>query len=304
MTNCDVVIMATEKNLALLATVVAFCKANVGPAAIYVVASSSMQSYIEAISDAEFVDEDTICTDLNYQRVADLIEARVGVRERAGWYFQQFLKMAWSARCRDGCYIVLDADTIILNKIAYEEDGKYCFIPKVEYHEPYFATIERLFRGDIYKKADFSFIAENMIIDRAVMQNSEIRGEHFFEKIINAIGEDDLLRSGFSEFETYGNYIYIKYPERIKIRAVRTMRESMQIIGGHPSPEQLEWAAKDYDVIAIEDCDYHKTLLTLLTAQGWFRKVISMKAAVHVFFSIRRIYRKLLKKEDFKVENY
>ena len=35
-TNCDVVIMATEKNLDILAIVITFCKTNVCPAAIYI----------------------------------------------------------------------------------------------------------------------------------------------------------------------------------------------------------------------------------------------------------------------------
>ncbi len=62
------------------------------------------------------------------------------------------------------------------------------------------------------KSVDFSFIAEHMIIDVAIMQElirrieqSTVDGDTWYEKIINAT--DSAEDQAFSEFETYGTYI-------------------------------------------------------------------------------------------------
>ncbi|WP_227148935.1 DUF6492 family protein [Lacrimispora sp. 210928-DFI.3.58] len=312
MNDYNVIIMVTEDHLPMMEKMIPFCKQNISPKRIYVVAASKIQQKIEAIEDVIFIDEDQVYDGLNYSTVMNLMEKRTGERKRAGWYLQQFLKMAWSYKCEEKCYIVLDADTFVLNPIGFTEQEKYCFTPKCEYHQPYFDTIKKLFQGSIYKKAEFSFIAENMIFDCAIMRqmiseiegNALIEGDTFFEKIIHSIKQEDLLGSGFSEFETYGNYIYIKYPDLVKARKLRTMRESLVLLGGNPSAGQLKWASNDYDIISVESIHYKRTLVTWLTSKEWFRRRISMKKLAQIRHKIRTVYRRLLRKEDFVFEEY
>lgn len=308
----DVIIMVTEEHLPILEKMVPFCKKNINPKRICIVASAKIRSKIESIENVFFIDEDQIYDGLNYNAVADLIEERTGERRRVGWYLQQFLKMAWAYKCEDKCYISLDADTFVLNPIEFTDHGKYCFTPKYEYHQPYFDTIGTLFQGNIFRKADFSFIAENMIFDCSIMKqmiaeienNISVEGNTFFEKIIHAVRQEELLGSGFSEFETYGNYIYIKYPDMVKKRKLRTMRESLVLLGGNPSDEQLKWASKDYDIISIESVCYKKTFVTWLTSKEWFRRMVSMKELAKIRHKIRTVYRRVLGKEDFTIEEY
>jgi hypothetical protein len=101
--------------------------------------------------------------------------------------------------------------------------GDKCFFTmKSEHHVPYFKTINVLFDGAIFKLTNKSFIAEHMMVDKDIMMeiirkiesNRKINGNKFYEKILYAIDDNEIAGSGFSEFETYGNYVLKYYPEK------------------------------------------------------------------------------------------
>ena len=87
---------------------------------------------------------------------------------------------------------------------------------------------------------------------KKIEQNDSILGSTFWEKIINAIDLNDLSGSGFSEFETYGNYVRTYYPYLYDDMKLRTQRLGSFLFGYLPSNEQLVWAKKDYDIISFE----------------------------------------------------
>ncbi len=303
----DIIILATTKNVPILNISLPYIRKKLDWDGNYVVANHKDFDVLQQL-DVELIDENTIFPNLSYVSVANVIDEIIGERKRAGWYLQQFIKMAWSLKTEKPYYVVFDADTIPLNQIQYiSNNDRYLLTQKKEFHKPYFDTISRLFSDDIKRSVNGSFIAENMIIDTLIMKtmiediesNTNIKGDSFFEKILNAINIEDLLGSGFSEFETYGNYIYSKFPEKVELRTLKTCRESMQIIGSSPSAEQLEWAAKDYEIISIEASDYNKTFLTRLTGFSFFRKIFRMKTIAKLRTGIRSKYRKLIGKEDY-----
>lgn len=310
MNSFDLVIMLTKGNLELFKKILPFYKTNISPKQIYVVAANDICCDIENL-DVCFIDEASLYAGLTIDHIADIIEEISGRRERAGWYLQQFLKMAWSYRCEDKGYVVIDADTVPLNRLDFiSAEGKYLLTQKIEYNEPYFETIKALFNGNVIRQGKFSFIAENMIFDCACVKelisdiesNSQLKGEKFYEKILYAINPKDLLASGFSEFETYGNYMLTYYPEKIQMRTLRTFRESVVILGKNPSYEQLVWAQKDYDIISIEVLKYRNTLLTRLSEHQLFRKYCKFSLLVQVYIKIRSLYRNILGKQDIRYD--
>ena len=290
----DLVIMLAEKNLPTLKQMLPYCQKNISCSRIVIIASSKLKTEIEKISGVVFKDEDTIFPGLSLNNVFDTIEEITGERKRAGWYMQQFLKFAWAYHCNDKSYIVMDSDTFPLNPIPFIEDGKYIFTGKIEYHKPYFDTINRLFNGEVRRvnpkisnssdfldfervkslqilksifhlspnseDADVSFVAEHMIFDCEIVKeiidkiqnNSSLIGTSWFEKILHSIEPKNILLSGFSEFETYGNYFFTFYPNLGKVRKLRTLRQGAYFLGSTPSSEQLSWASQDYDIISIE----------------------------------------------------
>lgn len=128
-----------------------------------------------------------------------------------------------------------DADTIPLSKINFlTTDGKMLFNRTDEHHLPYFQTIDILFNKEI-KHETKSFISEGMIINRSIMKeliraisnNRNLYGNNWVEKILYAIPQQELSFSGFSEFETYGNYLINKYPNMYKERPLKALRYGM-----------------------------------------------------------------------------
>ena len=303
----DIIILATKKNISVLNISLPYIKRNIDHDKIYIVANKRDFEELRRLG-VSLIDEESICEGMSFDALAEIIEEISGEGKRAGWYLQQFIKMSWARYTEKECYVVFDSDTIPLKPIDYiSDEGRYYLTLKGEYHKPYFDTIEKLFLGEITKCTEKSFIAENMIIDSAVMRemiceierNNSLKGNKFYEKILYAISKESILKSGFSEFETYGNYILSRYPDKVELRELRSLREAMQIIGTAPSKDQLEWAAQDYQIISIEGSAYKNTIITRATSNSAFRKICRMKSVAKTRTYIRSLYRKIKKREDY-----
>ncbi len=181
---------------------------------------------------------------------------------RSGWYVQQFLKMQYCKICKDEYYLIWDSDTIPLKNIDMFNDsnGKPFFDVKTEYHEPYFATMKKIF-PNLGKKYDFSFISEHMLIKTYLMSdlidkiqdNKNIDGDTWYEKIINSINPADLRHSGFSEFETYGTFVQEYHPKVYEIRQWHSLRgEENKYNFEKLSDAEIKKLAESYDAISFE----------------------------------------------------
>lgn len=288
-----------------------FYQKNLNAKSIFVIAPKKIESEIKKIPGTLFIDEDTVYPELSYKSVSDIFCNICGDSSKTGWYLQQFLKLAWAYHCDDKYYVVIDADTFPLNPVPFiDENGKYLFTKKIEYNKPYFDTIKKLFNGEIKREGNFSFISENMIFDcdyvkemlNKIENNCQLQGNNFFEKIIYAINPCDVLQSGFSEFETYGNYMLATHPDRCAMRTLRTQREAVYILGSCPTSQQFLWAAKDYDIISIEVPTYKSTIMTLLAKRKFIQIRIRFRTLVSLRARTRTIYRKIIGKNDFRFE--
>lgn len=218
--------------------------------------------------------------------------------------------MAYCLKTNSEKYIIWDADTIPLSPYDYEKsEHQLVFMVKREYHKPYFDTINKLFGGEIGRyDPDVSFISENMVIDCKIMKEmisqieskKENAGESFYEKILYAVNKEDLAYSGFSEFETYGNYVMYKHRSRYVLERKMALRSGAFLLGSCPGKEQLEWISKDYDVVSIENkADSWKghileTWFSVFFRMRFMRRIIPAKKAVFWADKVRRIQCKLI----------
>ncbi len=121
----------------------------------------------------------------------------------------------------------------------------------------YFITIKKLFGID--KQIEKSFVSEHMLFNTACMKEmiSEIEtlffhGEKFYEKIFYGMGIDNMKR-GFSEFETYGNWMLSRHPEKYALRNWSSMRLGGYFLESNALNEKdIEWLSKDFDAITFE----------------------------------------------------
>lgn len=247
------------------------------PKAIVVVGARAVGKIIEEEKiPVEFLDEDNLYPGMTFQTVKQVIEdisdSDIKAVKRTGWYFQQFLKMAYCMRCEGKNYLIWDADTIPLHPIKMVNNaGQYYFDVKTEYNKAYFTTLHVLFT-ELKKSNEYSFIAEHMLIDTEIMRellgqiekNSELCGENFWDKILRAIATEDLANSGFSEFETYGTYVEQYHKEEYQIRKWRSLREGTMFYGSGITRKQMEYLEREYNAISFERHDTHRKIARLL----------------------------------------
>lgn len=261
----DVVIPVAGKDTLFMRKVVYFVRKNLRDAGcIYALTNKRNISKLSAIKDPQFViiDENQLVEGLSFQGVKEtLTKAGMHRPSRSGWYFQQLLKLAFAKSVyAKKYYLTWDSDTLPLNPICFFDDEHPLFTKKIECHQPYFETMERLL--GFGKIVDFSFIAEHMLFNTSivnemlsVIERSQVNGATWFAKIINAC--DFSIDSGslFSEFEIYGNYCMKYHPNLYKVRQLNTFRAAGMIRGRYITKKMIERLAIDVTIASFEQVD-------------------------------------------------
>ncbi len=269
---------------------------------ICLIGDAKLKEIIPCDTRINFMDENSI---VDFEKIRSLIVSRTGDEksgERTGWYVQQFVKMGYCRICKDEYYLLWDSDTIPLKKIDFFDNNGYpLFDCKGEYHKPYFDAINRIFPG-FSKQIKDSFISEHMIIRVDYMRemlddienNKNIKGNDFTEKIINSVNIDDLSKSGFSEFETYGSYVMKKHVGFYNMRRWKSMRFGGLFIDGSSKIQNkdIKWLSKEYDAISFEKRDNISSLSKILPMlENNFSPLI-----LELFAFFIRLYRKIIGK--------
>ena len=142
------------------------------------------------------------------------INYKVNKYDRSNWLYQQLLKYSFDSISETENYLVIDADTILTIPQVYENSGKNILLISDEYHEPYFEHYFKL-TGKI-PKSNLSSVAHSMIFNKNVLKNLKTHIEKYnqlnwIDAIISNIDANEL--SGFSEFETYGQWVIENHSE-------------------------------------------------------------------------------------------
>lgn len=257
----DIIIPCSKYDIEFLPKVTYYIRRNLVDADnIYVITSKSnfkkLHSLISDVNKLKIIDEDTLVDGLTFNTLKSYL-AKFNASNRTGWYLQQFLKMGFSiSKWCDKYYLSWDADTLALRYIDFfDEESHPLFTRKVEYNEPYFTTMKKLIGYS--KTADFSFIAEHMMFKPTIMQelidsieSSKVAGKTWIEKIINACDCKD--SPSFSEFETYGTYVWNKYPDMYRTQKLNTFRAAGLIKGRLIDKKTIELLAFDMDTASFE----------------------------------------------------
>nr|WP_297767126.1 DUF6492 family protein [uncultured Butyrivibrio sp.] len=195
-------------------------------------------------------------------RMEQILDGHKLPRGVTGWYYQQFLKMQYAYLCQDTYYMVWDGDTIPCKDVnMFQPDtGKPYLDLKHEYHAEYFETMGKLLPG-FRKVIERSFISEHMLIRADIMRelisdiekNENIPGTKFWEKIINAIPPEKIQDSSFSEFETYGTYVALRYMDVYMLREWHSFRQAGNFYSIDTiSDRDFKWLSQDFDAISFE----------------------------------------------------
>lgn len=227
---------------------------------IIVIGSREGEKYFQDDDRITLMDEEKLYPGLGMLSIRYLVEKQGGHMTRSNWYFQQFLKMAYACHCKNEYYILWDADTVPVRPIELFKNGKPLFSYCEDYFKDYFETLEKLFHGTVSKQSPHSFIVEHMVIKteymkeliREIEDDETLEGRYFYQKIISVINRDAIKTAGFSEFETYANYVLTKHKDAYELRQLKAFRYGLILTGYQLQPAVIEWLGKSRDTVSLE----------------------------------------------------
>ncbi|MBW7452906.1 hypothetical protein K0U00_02465 [Paenibacillus sepulcri] len=214
----DVVIPAIAKDLGTLPHVIEGVRKHVAHpiGQIFVVAPENKK--IKAVCKRKgctFVHEDTV---LPLRKKHIVYHSKKW--ERSGWLYQQLLKLGSSSFVGQQHYLVMDADTVLIRPHRFYVDSKQVFYCRGWSQPEYFVTYRKL----LGKKAPRprSFVTHYMMFDKEKLESlknriEERHGKKWYKAIIASINRKKQF--GFSEFETYGNYVYSLNPGKVRLKS-------------------------------------------------------------------------------------
>lgn len=265
--NIDVIIPILNKDLQSFLHAYPYILGNLPARNIVLIGGSDVENATCRLDRVKFIHEDCIEPGLTLDTVRRLKKELSGSARRAGWYFQQFLKMAYARLSDCDYYLVWDADTIPINKIDFfDRYGRpYLayrdFVPEDKCFEP---TQESLLPDKALKKqVRKSFIAEHMLVKTSIMRelldrleaNQDVPGRTFFEKIMHCVPQRYINLSGFSEFELYAAFVLKYHPDTYVQRKWNNLRNAKTYIGFSPDSNDLQWISRVFDTVSLEDFD-------------------------------------------------
>jgi hypothetical protein len=146
---------------------------------------------------------------------------------RAGWLFQQLIKLAscYAIPELSNDYLILDADVIWLKPSSFFEDGKILISPSKEHHQPYYECVSRLI-GDTPRQK-YSFVSHHFPVKKKILKELLDRLEKrwnkvWYEAILDHLDFSEL--ACFSEYETIGLYLQTCHPEVFRLRSLRNIQ--------------------------------------------------------------------------------
>lgn len=213
----DVVIPTTDKDLAVLEhcinSIRKFLKHPLGE--IYIV--SPPNDIIRRVANENkciFIDETTVIKNFTKQN----IHYSVNGKDRSGWLFQQLLKLSVDTFAKNEHILVMDSDTLLVHPVKFLHKGKTILNTSDEHYETYYDVYRNLMKEDPVSPK--SFVAHGMLFSKQYLQEikqfiSQRNQKDWIEAIISNVVYSD--SSGFSEYETYGNYLLRHHPEKVKL---------------------------------------------------------------------------------------
>lgn len=244
----DVLIPAIEKDLGTLPHVIDGIRKQVKhPIASFMIVSPNSKR-IRALcrrKGCRFVDERTVLP-IGKKNI------RYGTKRwnRAGWLYQQLLKLAGSKLGAAGHYLVADADTVLIRPHRFVTGGRPIFYCRSWSQGEYFRTYRKLL--GTRATAPRSFVTHYMLFNKAKVRQLKGKiearhGKSWYKAIIGSI--DKTKQFGFSEFETYGNFLHGRNPRGIVMKSA--LNKSLHTSYSSLTPARLRKLAGKYRSISF-----------------------------------------------------
>lgn len=244
----DVLIPAIEKDLTTLPRVVGAIKKQVKhPIGKILIVAPDRRRITELCRRKGY-------TFVNENRVLPITKKNIHYRsrtwDRSGWLFQQLLKLSGDTICSSRFFLVLDADTVLIRPHRFRIGDRTIFYCRGWSQPEYFRTYRRLMKRKAPSPA--SFVTHYMLFEKPKLaqlkRTIEARhGTKWYSAILRSI--DKSKQFGFSEFETYGNYLYSHNPGGLVLR--KALNKSLPISVRQLTAARIGRLAKKYRSVSF-----------------------------------------------------
>jgi hypothetical protein len=199
----DIVIPVGPNDLNIISSTIRYTKANVlDYRHIYLVSKNEIK-----LNGCIYVSEDQFPIQI------ETIKKMADFRDRAGWYYQQIIKL-YAGRCIPDLlenYLVLDSDVYVLKPTAFMKYGEPLFATGNEYFVEYFDHMSRL-HPQLKKMMKASGICHHMVFTKTYLEElfqlveNHNTGSPFWKIFLEAVSSP-VPMSGASEYEIYFNFM-------------------------------------------------------------------------------------------------
>ena len=260
----DVIIPLAKKDVNFVHWVVEYVRLNfVDAQTIYIITNANLfpkLKKMERRGECVLIDENKMLDGLSYSTVCDTVVAKNQRPGITGHYFEQFLKMGFAITpyCKD-YYLSWDSDTIPLSNIEFFREGHPLFAKKKEYRERYFEVMKEVL--GIERQMDASFIAEHMMFKSSIMReiievmSKRSKDGNWWKSMVDCTDDTKTDENIISEFEMYGSYCMINYPDFYGFHELKSLRHAGYIRGRHINQRLLRMLAYDLDIATFEIYD-------------------------------------------------
>ncbi|MGO4728853.1 DUF6492 family protein [Paenibacillus sp. 2KB_22] len=239
----DVLIPAIEKDLSTLPKVIdsirRYVRHPIGQ--IYIVSPTSNKiRNLCSRKHCIFVNERSVLpitkNDIDYQSSR---------WDRSGWLYQQLLKMNGDHIVRAKHFLVMDADTVLIKPHSFIVENKTVFYCRDWSQPEYFNTYRKLLGMKAPRPR--SFVTHYMLFEKSKLSalKKKIETIHqlpWYKAIISNINKKKQF--GFSEYETYANFMYSKNPASIILKS--SMNKSLNMNASSLKEQQIRNFALKY----------------------------------------------------------
>jgi len=144
---------------------------------------------------------------------------------RAGWYYQQLLKLyAYKIipNLSDN-FLIVDTDTVFLNEVSFFDNDIPLYAVGTEYTESYFVHMNKLLPGLVKQFPDKSGIVHHTLFQKKYLNElfDKVESLHkilFWKAMMQFVDKESAYMSGMAENETYFTYIFQYHRNEVKIR--------------------------------------------------------------------------------------
>ncbi|SIQ76603.1 MULTISPECIES: DUF6492 family protein [unclassified Paenibacillus] len=249
-TRIDVLIPAIEKDLGTLPHAVQAVRRQslhpIGEIVVVAPRTEAMQSACRT-HGWRFVDENTVLPltkkDITY---------RSAKWDRSGWLFQQLLKLSGDKIVKAEHFLVLDADTVLIRPHSFRSGGKTTFYTRSWSQPEYFRTYKKLMGRA--PSAPRSLVTHYMLFEKSKLRElkRDIERRHgmsWHRAILKSI--DRTKQFGFSEYETYGNFVYSRYPGSVQLR--KALNRGLHGRASRLTPQRSKELAAKYRSVSFHE---------------------------------------------------